>query len=72
MIILLFIHGLYFDISLIEILKKENLNSFLIYASDHGESFGGKWFISCMEFQYRFAPKEQTHIPFFLWYSEQL
>ena len=55
--------------SLIEILKKENLNSFLIYASDHGESLGEKGlYLHGVPIQ--FAPKEQTHIPFFLWYSD--
>jgi lipid A ethanolaminephosphotransferase len=55
--------------SLIEILKKDNLNSFLIYASDHGESLGEKG-LYLHGVPMRFAPKEQTHIPFLLWYSD--
>ncbi len=55
--------------SLIKILQKENLNSFLIYASDHGESLGENGlYLHGVPIQ--FAPKEQTHIPFFLWHSD--
>ena len=55
--------------SLIEILKKENLNSFLVYASDHGESLGENG-LYLHGVPMRFAPKEQTHIPFLVWYSD--
>jgi lipid A ethanolaminephosphotransferase len=55
--------------SLIKILQKENLNSFLIYASDHGESLGENGlYLHGVPIQ--FAPKEQTHIPFLLWHSD--
>ena len=55
--------------SLIEILKKDNLNSFLVYASDHGESLGENG-LYLHGVPMRFAPKEQTHIPFLVWYSD--
>ena len=55
--------------SLIEILKKENLKSFLIYASDHGESLGENG-LYLHGVPMKFAPKEQTHIPLFIWLSE--
>jgi len=55
--------------SLIKILQKENLNSFLIYASDHGESLGENGlYLHGVPIQ--IAPKEQTHIPFLLWHSD--
>ena len=54
---------------MIEILKKDNLNSFLVYASDHVESLGENG-LYLHGVPMRFAPKEQTHIPFLVWYSE--
>jgi len=40
----------------------------LLYVSDHGESLGEKnLYLHGMP--YAFSPKEQTHVPFFLWLS---
>ena len=56
--------------SLINILKKHNKKSFLIYASDHGESLGehGLYLHGA---PLSIAPKEQTHIPWLMWFSEK-
>jgi lipid A ethanolaminephosphotransferase len=43
-------------------------NTSLLYLSDHGESLGEKnLYLHGMP--YAIAPKEQTHVPFFLWLS---
>lgn len=55
---------------LIEILKKQNKNSFLIYASDHGESLG-EFGLYLHGVPISIAPKVQTHIPWLMWYSEK-
>lgn len=44
-------------------------NSFLFYVSDHGESLG-EYNIYLHSAPYVIAPKEQTHIPFFIWASD--
>lgn len=54
---------------LINKLKKQNKKSFLIYASDHGESLG-EYGLYLHGVPIKFAPKEQIHIPFFIWFSE--
>jgi len=56
--------------SLIKILKKQNKQSFLIYASDHGESLGENG-LYLHGIPVKFAPKEQTHIPWIVWYSDK-
>ena len=56
--------------SLIEILKKQNKQSFLIYASDHGESLG-EFGLYLHGVPVSFAPKEQVHIPWVIWYSDK-
>jgi len=60
----------YFLHQLIERLKKQNKKSFLLYASDHGESLGesGLYLHGAPR---KIAPKEQIHIPWILWFSEQ-
>lgn len=52
---------------IIDYLKKlKNVNSNFIYISDHGESLGEKGlYLHAMPF--RFAPEEQTHVPFLFW-----
>ncbi len=52
---------------IINYLKKlKNINSNFIYISDHGESLGEKGlYLHAMPF--RFAPEEQTHVPFLFW-----
>lgn len=54
---------------LINKLKKQNKKSFLIYASDHGESLGEHG-LYLHGVPIKFAPEEQIHIPFFIWFSE--
>lgn len=56
--------------SLIKILKKQNKQSFLIYASDHGESLG-EYGLYLHGAPLSIAPKEQTHIPWLMWFSEK-
>ena len=60
----------YFLHQLIERLQKLNKKSFLLYASDHGESLGehGLYLHGVPR---KIAPEEQIHIPWFLWFSEQ-
>lgn len=55
---------------LLDILKKQNKNSFLLYASDHGESLGENG-IYLHGLPRAIAPKEQIHIPLFFWLSEE-
>ena len=47
---------------------KSSYDSFMIYASDHGESLGenGIYLHGLPNF---IAPEAQTHIPFFMWFS---
>jgi lipid A ethanolaminephosphotransferase len=48
--------------------KNSEYNTALIYVSDHGESLGEKnLYLHGMP--YAIAPKEQTQVPFFLWFS---
>jgi len=56
--------------SLIKILQKQNKESFLIYASDHGESLGENG-LYLHGVPVAFAPKEQVHIPWLIWYSDK-
>ena len=52
---------------------KSNANRFntaLLYMSDHGESLGENG-IYLHGLPYKFAPDEQTHIPFMLWLSPE-
>lgn len=61
----------YFLNSTIEWLSAQNVeyNTSLLYLSDHGESLGEKnLYLHGMP--YAIAPKEQTHVPFFLWLSQ--
>lgn len=44
-------------------------NSLLIYVSDHGESLG-EYNIYLHSAPYSIAPKEQKHIPFFIWAAD--
>ncbi|MFK5893046.1 MAG: phosphoethanolamine--lipid A transferase [Pseudomonadota bacterium] len=57
--------------SIINILQDTTaeINSSMIYISDHGESLGEKG-IYLHGLPYFMAPKEQTHIPFIVWLSE--
>ena len=56
----------------IDILKKEKASqNFLIYASDHGESLGENG-VYLHAAPIAIAPKEQIHIPMFIWASENL
>lgn len=51
----------------------ENKNSFLLYSSDHGESLGEKQYGVFAKYghaaPYDIAPKEQTNVPFVVWFS---
>ena len=61
----------YFLDSIIKYLEKNNnkYQSALIYVSDHGESLGEKG-IYLHAIPYVFAPQEQKHIPFIVWFSQ--
>ncbi len=50
--------------------NKHHYNSLLFYVSDHGESLG-EYNIYLHSAPYVVAPKEQTHIPFFMWAEKQ-
>lgn len=56
--------------STIERLKQLNIASSLYYVSDHGESTGesGMYLHGA---PYLIAPKEQTHVPMIMWFSDQ-
>lgn len=54
----------------IETLKTMNTNSFMLYASDHGESLGEHG-LYLHGLPRSIAPKEQIHIPFLLWLSDE-
>jgi len=56
---------------LIDYLKKEksNFDTFLIYASDHGESLGENG-VYLHGLPYLLAPEAQTHIAMLSWFSE--
>lgn len=47
----------------------QQYNSLLIYVSDHGESLG-EYNIYLHSAPYSIAPKEQKHIPFFIWAAD--
>ncbi len=49
--------------------KQKNLNSAVVYISDHGESLGENG-VYLHGLPYLIAPKEQTHVPFIGWFSE--
>lgn len=49
--------------------KNENLNTAMIYVSDHGQSLG-EFGIYLHGTPYMIAPKEQIHIPWIMWFSK--
>lgn len=62
----------YFLSQVIELLKTKfnDYNTAMIYVSDHGQSLGEKGlYLHAMP--YIIAPKEQTHIPAFMWLSSK-
>lgn len=62
----------YFISSVIDILKtKNNLQSSMLYVSDHGESLG-EHNIYLHALPAKIAPKEQKEIPMILWLSDNL
>jgi lipid A ethanolaminephosphotransferase len=62
----------YFLDSVIKMLKaKNNVDTAMIYMSDHGESLGENG-IYLHGLPYFMAPKEQTHIPFIIWLSDKI
>ncbi|MFV0626299.1 MAG: phosphoethanolamine transferase [Alphaproteobacteria bacterium] len=48
----------------------DKYNIVLFYVSDHGESLGEKG-LYLHGAPYIFAPKEQTHVPFFVWMNDE-
>lgn len=56
--------------SSIQLLKDNYADSFVFYASDHGESLGENG-VYLHGLPYIIAPKEQTHIPMFAWFSSE-
>jgi lipid A ethanolaminephosphotransferase len=56
----------------IELLRTAgNIDSMLLYASDHGESLGEHG-VYLHGMPYRFAPREQTSVPMLLWVSASM
>ncbi len=53
----------------------ENHNAFWIFSSDHGESLGEKQYGMFPRYghasPYAVAPKEQTNVPFIVWFSQE-
>jgi len=49
--------------------KNKNLNTAMIYVSDHGQSLG-EFGIYLHGTPYMIAPKEQIHIPWIMWFSK--
>lgn len=49
--------------------QNENIETSLLYVSDHGESLGEKG-VYLHGLPYAFAPQEQTHIPMLFWKSK--
>ena len=62
-------HNLAENIKALESVSKD-YNVVLIYVSDHGESLGEKG-LYLHGAPYIFAPKEQTHVPFFVWMNDE-
>jgi lipid A ethanolaminephosphotransferase len=64
---------LYTDYVLVKIIdllaKNDQLNTAMIYVSDHGESLG-EYGLYLHGTPYLIAPKEQTHIPWIMWFSD--
>lgn len=50
--------------------KKEDVNTSMLYISDHGESLGEKG-VYLHGLPYAFAPQEQTHVPMIYWTDNQ-
>lgn len=49
--------------------RSDHLASAMVYISDHGESLGEKG-LYLHGMPYLFAPSEQTHVPFLMWFSK--
>lgn len=49
--------------------NSDQYESFMVYASDHGESLGEKG-VYLHGLPYFLAPKAQTHVPFLAWFSK--
>lgn len=63
----------YFLKQVIKVLKQNSVkfNTAMIYVSDHGESLGeNNMYLHGLP--YMMAPDEQIHVPFILWFSDQL
>lgn len=62
----------HFLAALIGVLKENaaRFDAAMLYASDHGESLG-ELGVYLHGFPYRFAPREQTHVPMILWVAPQ-
>ncbi|SHA25481.1 Probable integral membrane protein [Bathymodiolus thermophilus thioautotrophic gill symbiont] len=56
--------------SAIQLMKKNYPDSFVFYASDHGESLGEKG-VYLHGLPYVIAPKAQTHVPMLAWFSNK-
>lgn len=54
-----------------ELTAKQNVETSMLYISDHGESLGEKG-VFLHGLPYAFAPSEQTHIPMLYWNDAQL
>lgn len=54
---------------IIDILKKQNYGTAMLYVSDHGESLGENN-IYLHGLPYSIAPKQQTHVPMIFWASK--
>ncbi|RUA05158.1 MAG: phosphoethanolamine transferase, partial [Gammaproteobacteria bacterium] len=56
--------------STIQLMQDNYKDSFVFYASDHGESLGEKG-VYLHGLPYIIAPKEQTHVPMLAWFSNE-
>jgi lipid A ethanolaminephosphotransferase len=56
--------------SAIQLMNKNYPDSFVFYASDHGESLGEKG-VYFHGLPYVIAPKAQTHVPMLAWFSDK-
>jgi lipid A ethanolaminephosphotransferase len=61
----------YFLAELIDLLKRQNFATAMLYVSDHGESLGESG-IYLHGVPYALAPTEQTQVPMIFWGSEKL
>jgi lipid A ethanolaminephosphotransferase len=63
-------HVLYRLIELLKAYDARGVGMSMVYLSDHGESLGEKG-VYLHGLPYALAPREQTHVPWLMWFSER-